>query len=177
MSTIDFILLGILALGAIAGYRTGLILEIIGILALVLGIVGGIRLLHIGMDLLASWYDGFGPFLPIFAFLFIFVLISVLLNVLGRILKKRIDWRPLGAFDNIAGAGRGILKWALGLSLVLWVMSALGVGLPDSMMENSRVYPVVEGVAPKIVDLISAIFPGFRDMVEGLMEFLSDLVH
>jgi membrane protein required for colicin V production len=176
MSTVDFILLGLLALGAISGYRTGLIIEVIAIVALVLGIVGGIELLHVGMDLLASWYNGFGPLLPIFAFLLIFVVIMILVNLLGRILKRVVDWTPLGVFDNIGGAALGLLKWALGLSIVLWIFSGLGIDLPESMMNNSTVYPVVESIAPKTIDLISAVFPGFRDMVNGLMEFLGELV-
>jgi membrane protein required for colicin V production len=174
MSTVDIILLILLSFGAYSGYRTGLIIEVIAILALVLAVIGGFKLMHIGMDLLSSLYDGFGNLLPILAFIVIFVLIVVLINVIGKILKKVIDWTPLGAFDNIAGAVVGILKWSFGLSVMIWIINVIHIKIPDPWLKNSSVYPVIEGVAPQVAAWISTIFPSFQDMLEAIQELVKN---
>ena len=145
MSTADIILLVILALGAYSGYKKGLILELIAIVAFVLAIIGGFKLLHVGMDYVSRVYEGFGNFLPFIAFMVLFVLIIILVNMIGKILKKIIDWTPFGVLDNIAGALIGVAKWALMLSILLWVMTSLKIDLPENFTKNSSVLPFVIG--------------------------------
>jgi membrane protein required for colicin V production len=176
MSIADILLLLLLAFGAYGGYQKGLILEVISLLALVLGVIGGIRLLHWGMDLLGSAYDGFGPLLPLLAFLFIFVLIIVAVSLIGQVLKKVIDWTPLGVVDNIAGAAIGVLKWALGLSILMLITAQLNMDLPARLTKDSVIYPHIAGVAPMVFEWISYLFPAFGQMLTSLQEYLLELV-
>lgn len=175
MSTTDIILIVLLILGAYSGYKKGLILEIIALLAFILGIIGGFKLLHVGMDIISSFYDGFGTLLPFMAFMFIFVAVIVIVNILGKVVKKVIDWTPLGSLDNVAGAVLGIFKWALILSIFIWVIESIGISLPSSMMKNSSFYPVIAGVAPKVFDWISIIFPSFEHFIGSITTFFENL--
>ena len=173
MSAADIIIIIILTFGAYSGYKKGLILELISILAFVLAIVGGFKLLHIGMEYIAKAYDGFGSFLPFVAFLVLFVLIIVVVNLIGKGLKKIIDWTPLGVMDNFAGALIGIAKWALGLSIFLWVMSSLSLNLPDFATKESKILPYVSEFASHVGSFISSIFPSFDSFIKT-MEDLFD---
>ena len=170
MSTADIIIVILLLLGAYGGYKKGLILELIAIFAFVLAIVGGFKLLHVGMEYVSKMYDGFGNFLPFVAFLVIFVLILIVVNMVGKMLKKIIDWTPLGVLDNLAGALIGVAKWALALSILLWVMSGLNINLPDYFTKNSRILPFVSGFAAQVGDFISTIFPSFDSFIKTLEE-------
>ena len=170
MSTADIILLVILALGAYSGYKKGLILELIAIFAFVLAIIGGFKLLHVGMDYVSRVYEGFGNFLPFIAFMVLFVLIIILVNMIGKILKKIIDWTPFGVLDNLAGALIGVAKWALMLSILLWVMTSLKIDLPESFTKNSSVLPFVTGFSGQVGDFISTIFPSFENFITTLEE-------
>ncbi len=170
MSAADIIIIIFLALGAYSGFKKGLIVEIISILAFVLAIIGGFKLLHIGMEYASKAYDGFGSFLPFVAFLALFVLILLVVNLIGKILKNIIDWTPLGVLDNFAGALIGIAKWALGLSIFLWVMSALSINLPDFATNNSKILPYISGFATKVGSYISSIFPSFDSFIKTLKE-------
>lgn len=176
MSIADIVLLLLLAFGAYGGYQKGLILEVISLLALVLGVIGGIKLLHWGMDLLGSAYDGFGPMLPLLSFLFIFTLIIVAVSLIGQMLKKVIDWTPLGVVDNIAGAAIGALKWALGLSILILIFGQLNLELPNHLTDNSVIYPRIAAVAPTVFEWISFLFPAFGQMLTSLQEYLLELV-
>ncbi|NJN26689.1 MAG: CvpA family protein [Cyclobacteriaceae bacterium] len=169
MSAADIIIVILLLYGAYSGFKTGLILEIISILAFVLAIFGGFKLLHLGMEYVSKAYD-FGSFLPFVAFLVIFVLILILVNLLGKLLKKVIDWTPLGVLDNFSGALIGMAKWALAISILLWVMSGLHIRLPDYVVSNSRILPYITDFASQVGSFISSIFPSFDSFVDTLEE-------
>ena len=168
MNTADIILIILFAAGAFFGYKKGLILELISIIAFILAIYGGFKLLHIGMEYVSKVYDGFGTLLPFVAFLVLFVLIIILVNTVGKILKKIIDWTPLGIFDNILGAVLGVLKWALAISIVLWVVSALHIDFADETLSESRILPITNRMLTAVGDFISTIFPSFQDFIKTL---------
>ncbi len=168
LNAADIILIVLLVAGAISGYKTGLILELISIIAFILAILGGFKLLHVGMEYVSKVYDGFGTLLPFVAFLVLFVLIIILVNTVGKILKKIIDWTPLGFFDNIFGAVLGVLKWALAISIVIWVVSALHIDFAEEQLSKSRILPITNRMLTSVGDFISTIFPSFEDYIKTL---------
>ncbi len=170
MSILDIIIIVVLLLGAYSGYKKGLILEVISIVAFVLAIVGGFKMLHTGMEYISNVYEGFGNLLPFVAFLVLFVLIIVVVNMVGMILKKIIDWTPLGVFDNLAGSLIGVIKGALILSILLWVITGLHINMPGSFMDNSRFLPFISGFAAQVGNFISTIFPSFDVFIKTMEE-------
>ena len=86
------------------------------------------------------------------------------------ILKKIIDWTPFGLVDNVVGALIGIAKWALMLSVFLWVMDSLKISIPSSISGNSKILPLVTGFAGQAGDFISSIFPSFENFIKTLEE-------
>jgi membrane protein required for colicin V production len=170
LNTTDIILLIIFGLAAYSGYKKGFIMEIIALVAFILAIIGGFKLLHVGMEYVSKVYDGFGTLLPFVSFLVLFVLIIVVVNIAGNAIKKIIDWTPLGVIDNLAGAIIGVLKWALLLSILIWVMTSLDINLPIFVSEDSRILPYVTGFGAMVSDFISSIFPSFKDFVETIEE-------
>lgn len=174
MSGADIAILGILLVAGYSGYKKGLILELIGIVAFVLAIIGGFKLLQLGMDFLSKMYDGFGNFLPFVAFLALFVLILMLVNLLGKFIKGVVHLTPFGLVDNLGGALIGIVKGTLALSILLWVMTSLNFNLPEGLTKNSSLLPIVSGFAGKASDFISSIFPSFKDFIKTLEELFDN---
>jgi membrane protein required for colicin V production len=122
------------------------------------------------MEYISRMYDGFGSFLPFVAFLVIFVLIIILVNTVGSILKKVIDWTPLGVIDNFAGALLGVLKWALGVSIVFWVITTLDLDFVSGSVHNSKILPIANKMLTSVSNFISTIFPSFDDFITTLKE-------
>ena len=170
MNFLDIILIALFVVGAYHGFKKGLILELIAIVAFILAIIGGFKLLHVGMEYISRVWDGFGSFLPFVAFLVIFVLIIILVNMAGSSLKKIIDWTPLGVGDNFAGALLGIVKWALGISIVFWVLSVLHLDFGSHAIENSKILPVANQLLTSIGNFIFTIFPSFEDFISTLKD-------
>ena len=174
MPTVDIVLIIVLLLGAWSGYKKGLILEIVALVAFILAVIGGFKLLDTGMSIISSFYDGMGSFLPIAAFFLIFVLVIIVVNLVGKFVKKVIDWTPLGFMDNIAGSVLGVLKWSLAISILIWISSAVGVEMPQSTVKNANIYPLVEGLAPKVGAWIGSVFPSFNDLMDTITGLLKN---
>ncbi|MGB5929860.1 MAG: CvpA family protein, partial [Cyclobacteriaceae bacterium] len=91
MSTLDIILLILLAIGAFQGYRKGLLLSIFSFLALVLAVIGAIKLFDIAEEWLIQMLNNDAMYIPVLAFALVFILILTVVTSIGRLLKKVID--------------------------------------------------------------------------------------
>ncbi len=176
MGAVDIIIVIFLAVGAIRGYKKGFLMELIAILALILGILGGLKLLQVGMTILSDNFQISGALLPYLTFLIIFVAIILLVNVIGRLVKKMIDLTLLGSMDDIAGAILGLLKWAFALSVLIWITSSFNLFIPDSYQESSRLFTVVASIAPTAVGVLTEVFPFIEDLFELIRETLQSQI-
>lgn len=164
----DVILLIPLVIGAIGGFKTGLIREIFSILAFVLGLIAGFKLLHMGMDWLRDTFDLHGDWLPLIAFLMIFVVVVILTNAVGKLLQKVAGMTFLGIFDKIGGAVIAVFKWALGVSVVLWLLNNFSIDLPQSWTEDSLIYPYLMPMTEVVTEYIGKVLPFASDLFESI---------
>ena len=171
MNTLDIILLIPLAFGGYLGYKKGLLLELIGIIALVLAIIGSFKLLNDAIRLLSKYIPEYSSFVPFIAFLGLFIIILILISLLGRFLKKIIDLTILGSLDNLLGTILGIFKWAFLISLLIWLFTQINVRIPESLTQDSFLYSKIERIAPIVGDFIASIFP----FAENIFESITDL--
>lgn len=164
MSGIDIALAFLIVLGAYHGYKAGFLLELFSLVAVVLGILGGFKLMGLTMVLLADKFEVDEKVLPYLAFAVVFLLIVVAVNLLGKIIKASIDKSFLGKFDNAAGALLGLLRTTFMLSIVLWIVDSLKFKLLSQWTDGSWLYPTVAGFAPKLTEWISGLLPIFKDV-------------
>ncbi|WP_304234762.1 CvpA family protein [Jiulongibacter sediminis] len=179
MNSIDILLLIPIIMGAYTGFKRGLLVEVIGILALVIAIVFGFRYLGLGMDLIGEFtgVDMSGKVMPYLSFLLIFFPTIFFVNKLGWAFRKALRLTFLGTMDGIAGAALGAFLWFFGLSSLLWLASTVGLGLPENLVAESEIYPILEGFAPNIIEKLRGILPSageifdqFQELKESAME-------
>jgi membrane protein required for colicin V production len=70
--------------------------------------------------------------------------------------------------DNLAGAILGVVKWALGISIIFWVLSALD--LNSHVIEESTILPIADKTLAYVGDFIITIFPSFEDFINTLKD-------
>jgi len=172
MNIPDIVIAIFLIIGTYHGYKRGFIIELIGIVAFILAIIGGLKLLHIGMESLSKVWDGFGAFLPFAAFLVIFVVIIILVNLVGKVLKKSIDWTPLGVVDNFAGALIGLLKMGIAFGVMIWVINILEIQIIQNAFRGSKVIPMINYTLFGIKDFIVSIFPSLDTFIDTIRDLL-----
>ncbi len=164
MSGIDIALAIFILLGAYHGFKAGFLLELFSLIAVVLGILGGFKLMGLMMVLLADKFKVDEKILPYLAFSVIFLLIVMVVNITGKLIKASIDRSFLGIFDTSAGALLGLLRTTFMLSIVLWIVDSLKFKFLSHWTDGSWLYPIVADFAPQITAGISELLPIFKDV-------------
>lgn len=164
MSYIDIALIVILIIGAISGYKEGFLMELITVVAILLGVLGGFKLMGRAMILLEQRFNIDKTVLPYIAFGVVFALVVLLVTLLGRAVKASIDKSFLGRVDQSAGALLGLLKTAFMASVILWILHSLKFTFPDKWTQEAWLYPRVSSLAPSVTHWISEYIPVFKDV-------------
>ena len=164
MSTIDLVLIAFVLIGAFAGYRKGFLMELVTLLGLILGILGGFKLMGHAMLMLDDRFNINEKVLPYLAFAVVFVIIIIVVSLIGKMIQSSLDKTLLGGADKIAGAVLGVLKMAFMVSVVIWILDALQISFLDSMGEGSQLYALTASVAPLVTSWIAEVIPAFGDI-------------
>jgi membrane protein required for colicin V production len=164
LSAIDIALIIIILIGAFSGYREGFLMELFSLGAILLGVLGGFKLMGAAIVFLDDQFDINKTILPYVAFAVVFVGILIGVRLLGTILKVGIDKTFLGRIDQAAGAGLGLLKSAFLLSVSLWILDAFNFDLPQKWTNNSWLLPRLESFAPQVTLWIGDYVPFFKDV-------------
>lgn len=170
MKTIDIVILIPLLFGAYQGYKKGFSMTIFKMLALILGVILGFKLVHISAQFLAPHIGDANGFLPIISFLSVFILVIVGVNFTGKMVKKVLDMTLLGSFDNIAGAALNLLKWSFIVGTIFWLMERGGIAISEEQTKDSFLYPVLIKSSPAIIDFFSQIMPFASNIVDYIKE-------
>lgn len=166
MKVIDILLLVLLFFGAYKGFQKGLIMEIVQILAFVLGIILGLKLIHWGVFYLKPHIGDVDGFLPIISFVLIFIAVLLLVKWIGILLKGFAKIILLGWLDKIAGAFVSTLKWAFALSLIIWVLHSVNIAPQPSVEKTTFIYSKLLKIAPSLLDTLSNVLPFVKDIFE-----------
>ena len=75
MSGLDIAFVVLIVFGAVHGYREGFLLSLFSLIGVVLGIIGGFKLMGIALVFLIEKFDIDEKFLPYIAFTVVFLLI------------------------------------------------------------------------------------------------------
>ena len=166
MTALDILLLLPLGIGAVKGYRRGLVLEVVSLLAFVLAAVGGLSLLSAAVPLVRQYVgDAFGM-LSLVSFALVFVVIMWGVHLLGGLLKTAVHLTPLGVLDNLLGGAAGMLKWLLGLSLLLHGTGLAGLHLlSPALVVGSQVLPIVQQATPLALQITGYVMPVAQDLL------------
>ncbi|TGD78321.1 CvpA family protein [Hymenobacter wooponensis] len=169
MSAFDLLLLLALGVGAVKGFRRGLVLEVASLLAFVLGVIGGLALLNDAIPLVRNYVGEAFGLLPLVSFLLVFALIGWGVHLLSTFIKTAVHLTPLGLLDNLGGAACGVLKWVLGLSLLLHGIGLAGLNLiSPGLVAQSQVLPVVQHATPLALEIVGFVLPFAGTLLEKL---------
>lgn len=164
MSKADIFLLLLLALGAYSGYKEGFLMELFSLVAIVLGIFGGFKLMGEGMILLQDHFNADKKVLPYISFIVIFLVIVTVVTLIGRIIKKSIDKSFLGKMDQLMGLILGGFKTLFLVSVLIWIVDSLEVNLKSEWTEGSWLYPFTAQLAPKLASWTGDFIPIFKEI-------------
>lgn len=164
MSKVDIILAVIFLIGAYSGYKDGFLMSLFSILAIILGVLGGFKLMGIAMIYLQDHFHADKSTLPYISFFVVFIIIVVVVILIGRILKSALDKTLLGTMDKSLGACLGIFKMAFLISIIIWIADSLKLSPPEAWTSESWIYPLTAKMAPSISAWVGSFIPFFKEI-------------
>lgn len=172
MSILDIIIIIPLIYGAYKGFTKGLLRELTSLLAVILAITLGFKLMDLVIALIQPYLGENNQIVPLIAFVAIFVVVLILVNLLSKAVKKVLDMTLLGNVDDFAGAVLGILKWAFAMSMILWLLDQAQIIIPKERTEGSILFPFLMAYGPKLIDYVSIILPFTQDLIHSISEHI-----
>lgn len=164
MSKVDIVLALLVVLGAWSGYKEGFLMELISAAAIMLGVLGGFKLMGEGMIFLEEKFNADRSTLPYLSFAVIFIIIVVLVRLLGKLVKNSIDKTFLGKVDQAMGSILGAFKTLFLLSIVLWIADSLRFTPKEEWTNGSWLYPFTATLAPRTADWLGGFIPVFKEI-------------
>jgi len=172
MNYIDILLCIPLVWGLYKGFTKGLIIEAATLVAFSLGVWGGITFSDFIAQKIKESFEWNSPYLPIISFAFTFLIIIAFVFLVAKMIQKMVEGVALSAVNKIGGAVFGALKFALMMSVVIFMIDAVEESYPMvsfKTKEESLLYRPVGKIAPTLIPAldkskVAAMMPKAEDV-------------
>ncbi len=153
VNLLDIIFLIPLLLFAYNGFKKGIVIEVASLGALILGLYFAFYFSSFAADLLDNWFAIDAKYMAAIAFIVTFIVVVLVVVSVGKLLEKVIDILLLGFFNKLAGAVFGILKGALILSILIFIINYFDQSrrvFDKEVCAKSIFYEPIESIAPEL---------------------------
>ena len=171
---IDIIVLILLIMAIFKGLRKGLIVAVFSFLAFLIGLAAALKLSTLMADYIGTNVDISQRWLPVVAFAVVFIVVVMLVRLGAKAIEGAVRMMMLGWLNRIGGVLFYVLIYFFIFSIILFYATQLHVLKPD-LMQASATYAYIAPFAPKMIDILGAVIPFFRDMFEQLLRFFEEV--
>jgi len=144
MNVLDIIVLSCLIYGLIRGLIKGFVVEIAGVIALFVGVLGAFKFTSSFANFIDPLIDLDPKIIQGVSFLLLFIAIVYGISLLAKMLTKTLQLVALGFLNRLAGGLFGLIKWTVILCALLLafdqIESVITI-LPQGFAEKSIAYP------------------------------------
>ena len=157
MNVLDIIVLSCLSYGLIRGLIKGFVVEIAGVIALFVGVLGAFKFASSFANFIDHHIDLDPKIIQGVSFLLLFVAIVYGISILAKMLTKTLQLVALGFLNRLVGGLFGLIKWTVLLCALLLafdqIESVITI-LPQSFTERSITYPFLADLSNFLFDWI-----------------------
>ena len=154
MNYIDIIICIPLVWGLYKGFMKGLIIEAASLVAFGVGVWGGLHFSDFMAQKISGWFSWQSPYLPIVSFAVVFLGIIITVYFFAKLIQRMVDGMALSGINKIGGALFGTLKFAMIISVIIFVMNAIEKSYPIisfKTKESSLLYKPMGMIAPTLI--------------------------
>lgn len=152
LNYLDIIIVVLLFVFGVGGWRKGIILEAATLLGLGLGLYGAFHFSDFTAEELVQYVEINPKYLGVISFIVTFLVVALVVNLLGRLLSKVVKNLNLGFIDRLGGFLVGIAKGVLLCSLLVMLINVFNLRgvVKDDVKKSSVLYPWVEQAVPYV---------------------------
>ena len=143
MSVFDVIVIVLLIISAIFGFRKGLIMQLFGLLAIFLGVYCAFKFSGLISSLIGKWTEVDPVVLSVVAFIIIMILVWVAVVLLGKLLDTMIKVAALGLLNRFFGVVFAVVKTVFIIGVIVYALSFLNITKNEEInkdLEKSQIY-------------------------------------
>jgi membrane protein required for colicin V production len=166
MNFLDALIIAPLLWGAYKGFQKGLIFEIAMILGLIAGVYLGFKFSGLVYQLLQKVVSDEGQLLNYLSFFIVFGAIILIFIFYAKLMEAVLKITSLNLFNKIAGAVFGILKFALAISVIFWLLKPMQESvnvIPEKSRKESILYDYVLKIASSLAPAVKDVKDEFRE--------------
>lgn len=153
MNYLDIFFLIPLLFAIYRGFKKGIIHMVASLVALILGIVGAIKLRPVFASFLDAIFDISPEYMNIIAFSVAFLSIVLVVHLLAFVVEKLIKAIALNLVNRLLGMGFGLLVTAFVISMILWPVNQINEEkqlIKPQLIEGSLLYRPLSAFAPAV---------------------------
>lgn len=152
LNYLDIIIIVLMFVFGVTGWRKGIIIEAATLLGLGLGLYGAFHFSDFTAQELVNYVEINPKYLGVISFIVTFIVVALVVNLLGRLLSKVVKNLNLGFIDKLGGFLVGLAKGVLLCSLMVMLINALNLRgiVKDDAKKASVLYPWVEQTVPYV---------------------------
>ncbi len=152
------------------GYRKGFVIALFSVFALIVGIAAALKFSTIMADVIENHISASTKWIPTLSFIMVFLLSAMLVHWCGKLIESALKLTLLGWANRLCGALLYMIMYALVFSVLLFYAEKINLFNSDTTL-HSKVCPLIEPFAPKLIDGFGKIVPIFKDMFKELETF------
>ena len=171
---IDTVALVLLVIAIFKGFTKGFIVALFSFLAFIIGLAAALKLSALAAEYIGNAVSISQRWLPVIAFLVVFLVVAIAIRLGAKMLEGAVKLAMLGWLNRLGGIIFYILIYFFIFSILLFYAGQLHFLKPETM-EASVSYPLIQPIAPKIMAVMGAIMPFFKDMFDQLLQFFENV--
>jgi membrane protein required for colicin V production len=156
MTAFDIIVLLPLIWGAYRGFSKGLIMETATLVALFLGVFLAVKFSDTTADILNVSFSINPKYLSIVAFTVTFLAVVLTVIITAKLVERFAEAAELTTANKIGGSALGLLKYALGISVVIFLLNCAGKNgtfFSEETRSKSYLYKPLSAISAAILPM------------------------
>ena len=171
---IDTVALVLLIISVFKGFTKGFIVALFSFLAFIIGLAAALKLSTLVASYIGNAVNISQRWLPVIAFLVVFLIVALAIRLGAKMLEGVVKLAMLGWLNRLGGIILYILIYFFIFSILLFYAQQLHLLKPETI-EASVSYPWIQPIAPKIMSIMGAVIPFFKDMFDQLLQFFQNV--
>ena len=171
---IDTVALVLLIISVFKGFTKGFIVALFSFLAFIIGLAAALKLSTLAANYIGNAVNISQRWLPVLAFFVVFLIVVLAIRLGAKMLEGVVKLAMLGWLNRLGGIIFYILIYFFIFSILLFYAQQLHLLKPETI-EASVSYPWIQPIAPKIMSIMGAVIPFFKDMFDQLLQFFQNV--
>ena len=167
---LDIVVLALLVLAIIKGFKQGLVLAALSFIAIFIGLAAALKCSTLVAGWIGSTVNVGSSWLPFLAFILIMAGVFIGVRMLSTVIEQMLELSMLGWANKLGGILIYSLLYITVFSVLTFYTEKMEL-LSKETIQTSQTYPYIHLWGPYAVEGLGTAIPFFKDLFSDLTDF------